>query len=64
MLTNYTPTVSVPNDSSQGYADGWTYGDWWINTGGSLYADAGTSWPDDKAVGFWDRLSHARKDRQ
>ncbi len=61
MLTNYTPSVSVPNDSSQHYADGWTYGDWWLSKGGSVYADAGAGWHDEKAAGFWDRLALARK---
>lgn len=65
MLNNYTPTVPVPNDSSHAYTDGWTYGDWWVSKGGSVYADAATDWSDEKAAGFWDRLLHERnKSRQ
>ncbi len=60
-MLNYTPSLPVPNDSSQLYADGWTYGDWWLSRDGSVYADAGEDWHDEKAIGFWDRLSVARK---
>ena len=59
----YQPTVPVPMDSSQEYAEGWQYGDWWISQGRSSTDTSETpdSWGEARANGFWDRLAHSRR---
>ena len=53
--------MPLPDHCSDLYAAGWAYGDTHISRGGSLYTEAGPHWHEDKAMGFWDRLSAERK---
>lgn len=50
----------VPDDCTDRYAAGWAYGDWFVNKGGDLNADAPADWHEEKANGFWDRLTVER----
>ncbi len=54
-------TKPVPDNYSDRYASGWAYADWFISKGGNLHADAPGEWHEEKAVGFWDRLTAERK---
>lgn len=54
-------TLPIPEDCSDHYASGWAYADWFVSDGGDLNADAPAEWHEEKAVGFWDRLTAERK---
>ncbi|MDY1103268.1 hypothetical protein [Pseudomonas aeruginosa] len=54
-------TKPVPDNCSDRYASGWAYADWYICKGGNLDADAPCDWHQEKAVGFWDRLTAERE---
>ena len=56
-------TMPVPDSCSDRYAAGWAYADWYIGKGGNLNADAPGDWHEEKAVGFWDRLTAEREAR-
>ena len=53
-------TKPVPENCSERYASGWAYADWFISKDGDLNADAPGEWHEEKAVGFWDRLTAER----
>ena len=53
--------MPVPDNCSDRYAAGWAYADWYISNGGNLDADAPGEWHEEKAVGFWDRLTAERE---
>ncbi|MYM92528.1 hypothetical protein [Duganella vulcania] len=57
MLSNYTPKVPVPAESSARYREGWLYADWYSSHGGSADADSPDGWPEEKYEGWWDRLA-------
>lgn len=40
MLTNYTPAMPVPSNSSAHYGNGWLYADWYLSKGGASDADS------------------------
>jgi len=46
MLTNYTPTMPAPSDSSEPYANGWLYANCYLSVGGSADADSSGGWHD------------------
>ncbi|GLE84023.1 hypothetical protein VNPA120661_43430 [Pseudomonas aeruginosa] len=54
-------TKPVPDNCSDRYASGWAYADWHISKGGNLDADAPGNWHEEKANGFWDRLTAERE---
>ena len=61
MLINYIPTMLVPSDSSERYANGWLYADWFLSMGGSADADSPDGWHEEKYEGWWDRLGEAKR---
>lgn len=54
-------TVEVPEGSSERYAAGWRYADWWLATGGSPDADSPDGWRLEKYEGWWDRLAEEKR---
>jgi len=54
MLTDYTPTMPVPSDSSARYGNGWLYADWYLSKGGAADAESPDGWHEEKYEGWWD----------
>ena len=60
-LIEEAASLEVPTGSSEAYAAGWRYADWWLSTEGSPSADSPDGWPDEKYAGWWDRLALAKR---
>ncbi|WP_298150882.1 hypothetical protein [Flavobacterium sp.] len=59
-VKTYSPTVPVPENSSAHYADGWTYADRFVSSGGDPDSGSPDGWHHEKYEGWWDRLKLAR----
>lgn len=52
--------VPVPENSTEMYASGWIFGDWWCSIRGNLQSDLESD-NEEKRNGFSDRLAFQRK---
>lgn len=58
--TTRQPTLPVPADCTERYADGWLYADWFLSKGGSPDADSPDGWHEEKYSGWWARLAEEK----